>query len=85
MYITAAEVHRSAKKNKERFILGGDFNAEVGEKDETDNSVALGMFGHGSENSRGQWLKSWCELEDLVLTNTFFSKQPRHRITYTSH
>ena len=67
-----------------RFVLGMDANGEVGSRGDYDNEKVIGPFGLNEENSRGQWLKQWATLHDLVLTNTFFSKPIHNRSTFVS-
>lgn len=72
---------RNRNKKNESFIVDGDFNADVGSCSEYDNSKVVGMCGLGQENQRGQWLKQWCDLENLI-GNTFYPKSHDRRVTY---
>ena len=68
-------------KNRYSF-LGSDCNAVVGQQSEFDNPTTIGKHGLGIENSRGQWLKQWCTLEGLVITNTKFPKRDERKVTH---
>ena len=61
-------------------IVMGDFNAKVGEGDET----CLGHFPHGERNDRGQDLINYCLLQDLKNGNSFFKKKPGRKWTWRS-
>ena len=82
MYTALSAIHKEALSHKYHFILAGDFNAEVGSRLDSDSSRVVGPCGLHSENSRGQWLKQWATLENLVITNTFFSKPMQSRMTH---
>jgi exonuclease III len=82
LYTALTEIRKEAKTLKLKFILAGDFNAEVGSRSDHDDFRVLGPHGLNLENCRGQWLKQWATLEDLVFANTFFSKPPAGRITH---
>ena len=82
IYRTMSAVHSKCRLNSEMFIVGGDFNAEVSTRLDSDNPKTIGAYGYNLENSRGQWLKSWCDTERLSILNTMFPKSDQHRITY---
>ena len=82
MYTTLAAIKRESVQQRRRFILCGDFNAEVGSWAEYDNERIIGNYGLNSENSRGQWMKQWSTNNNLAITNTFFSKRPCNRETF---
>ncbi|XP_022184225.1 uncharacterized protein LOC111043552 [Nilaparvata lugens] len=54
----------------------GDFNSKVGEGKTSD---AVGPFGLGERNKRGDSLELFASTHDLVVTNTWF-KQPKRRL-----
>eukprot|EP00973_Karenia_brevis_P044376 6147257-Karenia_brevis.AAC.1 len=83
MYDMVANIKREAINKKYHFVLGADFNAQVGSRTDADNPRTIGPHGYGSCNARGQWLKNWATTEDLVITNTFFEKQEHNKHTYT--
>jgi len=84
MYTALSGIRKDADHKKEMFVCGGDFNAVVGARNEHDNPKHVGMHGLGMENSRGQWLKQWCNLENMAISNTFFPKPEVKKITHTS-
>ncbi|XP_071963831.1 uncharacterized protein [Antedon mediterranea] len=65
-------------------IIMGDFNAKVGSNLEKNH--AMGRFGLGHANERGEKLVDFCIENDLVLTNTLFPQHPRrlYRPTWIS-
>lgn len=83
VYTALSGLRKDAKLKREMFVLGADFNAVVGQRNEHDSQTHIGMHGMGSENSRGQWLKQWSTLENLIITNTFFAKHAESKITHT--
>ena len=84
MYDLLSQIKEEAKKKKMFVVIGGDFNAQVGDRTEDDDCKAIGPFALPGENSRGQWLKNWTAKEKLVITNTFYRKQFENMYTYTS-
>ena len=82
MYDVLTEVRKAHKKHT-YFLIGGDFNAEVGSRLDTDDHRIVGPHGMNSENAGGQWLKSWTTQQQLTLINTFFSKPMEKRTTHT--
>lgn len=59
----------------------GDFNAKVGKvKVETHT----GSFGLGERNNRGDRLVEFCQVRDLMITNTFFKLTDRRLYTWKS-
>ena len=63
-------------------IITGDFNARVGQ--DAEEKKVLGKYGHGSRNDRGQTLVDFCSEHKLIITNTLFRLNNRHRYTWTS-
>lgn len=63
-------------KKREITLITGDFNAKVG-KGRVDNAV--GGFGLGERNDRGDRLVRFCQEHDMLLSNTLF-KLPNRRI-----
>ena len=63
-------------------ILMGDFNAKVGSESKSDagNSGAIGAFGLGIANERGNRLKQFCSVNDMVITNTCFKQTRINRL-----
>ena len=60
-----------------KMIVGGDFNASIGDTSERDTSKAAGPFGLGKMNPAGRDLLNWCEGEGLVWVNSFFNEKKR--------
>ena len=55
-------------------IAMGDFNAKVGRGRHT---IIVGSEGLGEMNVRGEMLMKWCEQNDQIIVNTWFTKHPR--------
>ena len=68
-------------KSQEITVVMGDFNAKVGSDQFED---LIGPFGLGDRNFRGERLISWCDANELILTNTWFKKHPRLLWTWKS-
>lgn len=63
----------------EVIIIMGDFNAKVGLVSNRDERGAVGRFGFGSRNSRGDMLVDFCAANNLYITNTFFPQSKANR------
>ena len=68
--------------SKEICIVMGDLNAKVGEGE--DNECGIGRHGLGGRNERGDMLASFCQANNLLITNTVFEKHNRRKYTWTS-
>ena len=62
----------------DRVMVIGDFNAKVGEREEGEKS-AVGRFGFGERNERGDMLVNFCCANNLCITNTFFRQSKENR------
>jgi hypothetical protein len=60
--------------NEENLIMLGDWNEIVGEGAEGN---AVGKYGLGQRNARGERLVEFCSQHKLVVTNTIFQHHPR--------
>jgi len=78
VYEQLDEVMDTVKKNDNLIILG-DWNAVVGEGQE---GHAVGKYGLGVRNNRGQRLNDFCKEKELIITNTIFQQHPRCRYTW---
>ncbi|XP_005095538.1 craniofacial development protein 2-like [Aplysia californica] len=78
------EEHQDAINNvpkADQLFLTGDFNARVG----TENKVlptSLGPFGLGKINENGQRLLEFCTNNNLCISNTFYSGNDRHKVSW---
>ncbi|XP_030845227.1 uncharacterized protein LOC115925467 [Strongylocentrotus purpuratus] len=61
----------------------GDFNAKIG-SDFKIWAPALGKFGLGVMNSRGEKLMEFCMIHRLAVSNTYFQHKDCRRATWTS-
>ena len=68
-------------KDHEVNIVMGDLNATVGRERHTE---IVGSEGLGKMNGRGENLMEWCEQNDQIIMNTWFTKHPRKLWTWKS-
>ena len=59
-------------RKKSTLIVGGDFNASVGEGIFREPTPGLGPYGLGNCNAAGKDLINWCNGQDLAFVNSFF-------------
>ena len=84
-YTTLSELHEEARSEKQMMIIGGDFNAEVGTaNDECDGHPTLGPHGHPDHNARGEMMRRWVAMRELVIGNTHFEKDAACKWTHES-
>lgn len=69
-------------QTERRFVLA-DLNGHVG-RTAADFTCVHGGHGYGTENSQGIDILNFAVAQNLALINTFFTKQDRHLITYSS-
>ncbi|KAL1447433.1 hypothetical protein WDU94_013960 [Cyamophila willieti] len=79
-YSDIEKVLESTKKGELTFVIG-DFNAKVGKGAAGD---AVGNYGLGMRNERGDRLIQFCIEQNMFATNTFFKQHPRRLYTWTS-
>ena len=79
-YDQVDEVRRQCKSNEVTIVMG-DLNAKVGRGRSGD---AVGDFGLGVRNERGDKWVDWCESWGQVIMNTNFIHHPRHLYTWKS-
>ena len=65
------------------FILTGDWNAKIG-NDNTDWKSAMGKYGYGDRNERGERLLEFSTVYNLYICNTRFEHKPNRKWTWTS-
>ncbi|KAL1447016.1 hypothetical protein WDU94_015647 [Cyamophila willieti] len=80
LYNSINQVLRKLKK-EDLTIIMGDFNSKLGEGR---TSTAVGPFGLGNRNDRGDMLEIFAESNKLVVMNTWFKLHPRKLYTWTS-
>ncbi|CAF1270699.1 unnamed protein product [Adineta ricciae] len=68
---------------KDILILTGDWNAKVGD-DNTGWETAMGRYGYGTRNERGENLLEFATLHNLFICNTRFQQKPIHKWTWES-
>ena len=84
VYDTLSTITEEARAQHLHIVITGDFNAQVGKRNDDDNTTTLGPFALEPSNSRGDWLTSWATSQHLVITNTYFDKPPSDIATYYS-
>ena len=68
--------------DREISIVMGDFNAKVGEIEDSESGI--GPYGLGTRNDRGDMLAAFCQANSLTITNTYFKHPKRRRYTWKS-
>ena len=58
-------------------VVMRDFNAKAGDVEDRESGV--GKFGIGTRNENGERLASFCNVDELILTNTCFKHHKRNR------
>ena len=66
--------------NKERLVIGVDFNGHVGERKRRDEE-AMGRFGVKKRNLEGQVLMDFAKRMKMAVWNTYFQKRKQHGMT----
>ena len=82
VYDTIAKILEEGKKRQQRMIVAGDFNAEIGERNEFDDPRYVGKHSIGITNPRGAWLKRFCCFNSLTLASTLYPKPQERMVTY---
>lgn len=80
-YAELAKVIRDFANN--HIILMGDFNAQIGEKQNNEEYV-LGRYGYGKRSPNGQLLVEFLLEHNLTLLNSMFKKPPKKKWTWMS-
>ena len=78
-YDTIEEIIEEAGKGDINNIILGDWNSVIGE--ESYKNI-VGSHGLGRRNHRGQMLINFCEINGLIVTNTWFKKPKRRLYTW---
>uniref|UniRef100_A0A6P7F0X3 Craniofacial development protein 2-like n=1 Tax=Diabrotica virgifera virgifera TaxID=50390 RepID=A0A6P7F0X3_DIAVI len=69
--------------SKEKVIIGGDFNAHVGQS-KAEYEAIHGGLGFGTTNEAGDDMLEFATALDMAIVNTFFKKRETQLITYKS-
>lgn len=78
------EISLTVRKNSDKhIIIMGDFNAQVGAKQNNEEYV-LGKFGYGKRSPNGQKLTEFLMEHNLTLLNSTFKKNKKNKWTWTS-
>jgi len=76
LYDTIEEILGEDGKGNINTIIMGDWNSVVGGESYRNTD---GPYGLGRKNHRGQLLINFCEINGLIVTNTWFRK-PKRRV-----
>jgi len=63
---------------KDILNITGDWNAKVGD-DNTGWESAMGKYGYGIRNERGEHLLEFTRLNNLFICNTIFQQKPTRK------
>lgn len=66
------------------YIILGDFNAKIDQREPMDNTGILGPHELGTRNDRGDRLIQFAFGQRLAVTNTFFYKKPHRKWAWTA-
>ena len=83
MYSMIDGVLDDARKKQRIVILGGDWNAEAGQRQPGEQDMSIGIHGAGSRNARGEVFVKWAALKRLVIMNSMFRKRFENAWTHT--
>ena len=82
LYAELAKVRKAARREGRKIVVGGDFNAVLGVARAEDPGEAVGKFGLGEQNTRGQKMLRWAVEDELVVANTLYMKTEEKRWTH---
>ena len=71
-------------KKRDVIVIKGDFNAKIGENLGRLNSNAIGSYGLGERNLRGDRMDDFAIENDLVIANTLFQQSKQRLYTWKS-
>lgn len=78
------EVTEALQRTRTHYtILMGDFNAKLGFKQDQ-AETALGKYGYGVRNARGDMLLNFLHHQGMFQMNSFFKKKPQNKWTWIS-
>jgi len=78
------DIYRAMQQDKTHYtLLMGDFNAKLGHR-EDEAETAVGPFGYGERNNRGDMLLDFLLQHNLFAMNSFFEKAKQRRWTWAS-
>lgn len=83
VYSDLAKVLEETKKESSLTLIGGDFNAKVGKR-ENGEEECLGRYSRGRRNESGQKLIDFCSMHNLCISNSSFKHPARHITTWHS-
>ena len=82
LYSELSKEHAAARRRLRTTVMAGDWNASVGAAGPGDPTNAVGQYGFGNRNARGEWFLRWAMFQDISITNTFFHKDGDAHRTY---
>lgn len=69
---------------RENIYIAGDFNSRVGQRDNIYNK-SIGKYGEKARNNNGVRMLNFCQLHDLIVTNTHYQHKDIHKYTREQH
>ncbi|CAF2121924.1 unnamed protein product [Rotaria magnacalcarata] len=80
-YINLQETVDKVPKG-DMLMIVGDFNARVGKQDSQEPGNAIGPYTVDSTNENGKRLIDFCNINNLIVANTFFQHKPVHQTSW---
>lgn len=74
------ELTTTTEEARGTLYLVGDFNSRVGKKD-IEYKTIIGKHGEEKRNNNGRRLLDFCQLQNLIITNTFYQHKEIHKYT----
>ena len=71
------------KKEHDMLVITGDMNAKVGEDNRGYEGI-MGRHGIGRMNDNGERLCEFCDMNELIITGTWFPHRDIHKATWVS-
>lgn len=82
-YATLQRLHNDLKTRSALVVIGGDFNAKVGQRDALDDPFILGSYGKGKRNESGKRLTEFLTSNEFLASNTVFQHSLSKRVTWS--
>ena len=64
----------AARNRASLVVIGGDFNAEIGPRQEGEDDAIVGNYGEGQRHRRGETMAKWAWASRMTIVNTMFEK-----------
>lgn len=70
----------ATEEAKGTIYIAGDFNSRVGSKD-VEYKEVIGKYGERTRNDNGKRMLEFCQIQDLIITNTCYQHKDIHKYT----